>query len=131
MVLVTVSALAQEESREESGTTAGGNVKRAQFASAIVDREPVDSIDSLGTDVDKVFFYTEIVDMAGQTVKHQWMFGGETVAEVPFNVGGPRWRVYSSKQLAPHMTGEWTVAVVDSSGNSLHQSRFVYVAAAQ
>jgi hypothetical protein len=108
-----------------------GQVKRATFISSVVEREPVDDVDSLTTDVDKVFFFTEIIDMAGKTVTHRWMFGGEVVAEVPFEIGGPRWRVYSSKKLVPGWAGMWKVTVVDDVGKELHEDSFVYVAAAQ
>jgi hypothetical protein len=126
--LVAVGLFVAPLLAQESTTS---HVKRATFASAIVDREPVDDIDSLTTAVDKIFFFTEIVDMAGQTVTHRWTFGGEVVAEVPFAIGGPRWRVYSSKQLAPEMTGQWTVTVVDSSGAALGEDSFVYSATTQ
>ncbi|MDH3217781.1 MAG: hypothetical protein OEN01_16160, partial [Candidatus Krumholzibacteria bacterium] len=53
-----------------------GAIKRAVFTSAVVDREPVDQLDSLNADTEKVFFFSEIVGMAGSTVTHRWIFGG-------------------------------------------------------
>lgn len=126
-----VVAVASASAQEDPAPSATGSVKRAVFASAIVDREPVDHLDSLTTDVDSIFFFSEIVGMEGQTVKHRWTFGGEVMAEVSFVIGGPRWRVYSCKRLVPGWVGEWTVSVADDSGNALDEKRFVYAAAAQ
>lgn len=92
-------------------------VARAQFASAIIDREPADDMQSLGSEVARVYFFTELRDMDGQTVTHRWTYNGEVQASVEFNVRGPRWRVYSSKNLVPEWTGDWTVDVLDGSGN--------------
>ena len=101
-------------------------IKRAVFTSGIEDREPVDNLDSLSTDSTRVFFFTEIVGMQGKTVTHRWMLDDENKAEVPFAVGGPRWRVYSSKNLVPEWTGDWRVEIVDEEGNELGRASLVY-----
>jgi hypothetical protein len=124
------SEASQKETPAVTPTTAD-HVKRATFTSSVVEREPVDSVDSLKTDVDQIFFFTEIVDMAGKTVTHRWIYGGEVVAEVPFQIGGPRWRVYSSKKLVPGWAGMWKVTVVDDAGTSLREDTFVYLASAE
>lgn len=102
-----------------------GKVARAVFSSNIQDREPVDSIQQLGSETQQIFFFTELKNLQGQAVKHRWLRNGEQMAEVDFNVGGNRWRVWSSKQLIPGSEGEWKVEVVDGSGvvlgsNSIH-----------
>ncbi|MFQ5511803.1 MAG: DUF2914 domain-containing protein [Candidatus Krumholzibacteriia bacterium] len=104
------------------------HVARAIFTSGVVDREPVDDLDSLATDSTRVFFFTEIVGMEGNTVTHRWLLEGENKAEVPFAIGGPRWRVYSSKNFVPEWTGSWTVEVVDTAGNILGEKGLVYYA---
>jgi hypothetical protein len=105
-------------------------VARGTFATAIEAREPVDSIRSLENDRDRVYYFSELVGIPGRAVTHRWAYEGETVAEVTIAVGGPRWRAYSSKQLAPSQLGEWTVSVVDESGNVLREDSFVYEAPA-
>jgi hypothetical protein len=102
------------------------HVKRAVFTHGISDREPVNAIDSLPTDSTRVYFFTEIVDLAGSSVTHRWNLDGETMAEVPFEIGGPRWRVYSSKKLIPEWAGVWTVEIVDAQGTVLGEERLVY-----
>ncbi len=108
------------------GATQSNHVKRAQFTSAVVDREPVDALDSLSTDVDSVFFFTEIIDLAGDTLTHRWMYKGEVMAEVLFAIGGPRWRVHSSKNLMDDWVGTWAVEVLDGSGTTLQSDSLVY-----
>jgi hypothetical protein len=103
---------------------------RRTFATAIEQREPVDSIDSLGNDHDRVFYFTELVGIEGREVTHRWAYEGRVVAEVPITVGGPRWRAYSSKSLDASWLGEWTVSVVDDSGHVVHTDTFVYEQAA-
>jgi len=120
----TASAVA---SSVESKT---GRIMRALFTTAIVDREPVDTLKTLSTDINRVFFFTDLRGLGGQIVTHRWEYNGQIMAEITFRVGvGARWRVYSSKNLLPEWTGIWTVAVNSESGETLHTSTFEYVAA--
>ena len=54
------------------------------------------------------------------------MYFGDVMAEVSFNVGGDRWRVWSSKTLVPEWRGDWNVIVVDEAGNVLHEDTLIY-----
>jgi hypothetical protein len=82
-----------------------GNVARAQFAVAVIDREPTEAIDRLTSEHDRVFFFTELHRFQGEELVHRWELDGEVKAEVPFGIDGPRWRVYSSKELDPSWLG--------------------------
>jgi hypothetical protein len=104
-------------------------IARAQFTTAVVDHEPTDNITTLTNDHFIVYFFTEIVGAQGETYTHRWEYEGQQMAEVTFNVGGPRWRVYSSKNLKPEWTGTWTVTVLDSAGNPVKVSSFDLVEA--
>ncbi len=106
-----------------------GTVARAQFTNAVQDREPVDKVTSLINDKTNVYFFSEIKNAANQKVIHRWEHNGKVLAEVGFNIGGDRWRVYSNKTLDPAMTGEWKVSVVDEAGQTLGASTFSYEAA--
>jgi hypothetical protein len=103
-----------------------GTVARAAITNGVENHEPVDNLADVTTKTEKVYYFTELRDMEGQTVKHRWEHNGEMMAEVPFQVGGSRWRVFSSKKLAPTSTGEWTVAVVDGAGNTVRADTFMY-----
>lgn len=106
-------------------------VARSAFTTAVENREPVDEVGQLGNDTGKIYFFTEIRGMNGHAITHRWEQGGEVRAEVTFNVGGDRWRVWSSKTLDPSWLGEWQVSVVDEGGNVLSQESFAYVPAGE
>ena len=109
--------------------SAEDGVARAIFTSGIENKEPVDELGQLTADSSKIYFFTEIRGMEGHTISHRWEQGGEVRAEVSFEVGGNRWRVWSSKNLMASWLGEWTVSVLDIGGNVLAQESFAYVPA--
>ena len=103
-----------------------GKVTRAQFTSEVVAREPVDSVLTLKNDVDKIYFFSELVNLKGRRITHRWEYQGKVMAEIEFNVTSNRWRAYSSKTLTPQWLGEWSVVVVDDAGWPLKASLFEY-----
>lgn len=121
----TVSADQQGQQQNQQQREQGGEpeVARAQFASDVQNREPVDEVsDSFSAGQDPLYFFTEINNGDGETITHVWKHDGEVMAEVPLQVGGSdSWRTWSSKELMPDWDGEWTVEVVDSQGNTLEE----------
>ncbi|MEW8116884.1 MAG: DUF2914 domain-containing protein [Candidatus Thiodiazotropha sp.] len=115
-------SLAAEELQESPVPDA--YVARAQFTTAVVDREPVDQIVKLDAQATRIFFFTDLRNLQGRTVTHRWEYDGQVLSEVDFEVGGPRWRVYSAKSLDPGEPGKWTVFVIDESGWPLHATIF-------
>lgn len=98
------------------------HVARATFTTEVVDNEPVDELETVPADAETLYFFTEIVDLQGETITHRWTHDGEIVAEVPIEIGGPRWRVHSSKSLPESLSGIWTVQVMDSTDTVLFES---------
>jgi hypothetical protein len=94
-------------------------VSRAQFTSAVLDREPTDELAAIDPGAEKIFFFTELRNMDGTSITHRWSLNGAVMAEVSFKVRASRWRVYSSKTLLPEWRGEWVVDVLDESGSVL------------
>ena len=117
----------QSQAQPQAKST--GTVTRAQFTSAVQDREPVDKLSNLSNDQNRVYFFSEIKDAANQKITHRWEHNGKVVSEIGFDVGGNRWRVFSNKTLDPSQTGEWKVSVVDEAGSTLSASTFTYEAA--
>ncbi len=107
-----------------------GSVARGVFTTAVVDREPQDDLVSLPNDHVSVFFFSELMNMAGQNVTHRWEFNGQVMAEVSFHVGGDRWRTHSSKNLQPIWLGKWTVSVLDADMNVISTHELDYTTAA-
>lgn len=104
------------------------DVARAIVTTGVAEREPINDLSTVLAGNKKVLFFTELREMDGQEVKHRWSFGGEVMAEVAFNVGGSRWRVWSSKNLIPEWAGEWKVEVVDAEGNVVSEKSFIFEA---
>ena len=101
-------------------------VARAQFTSAIENREPVDRVVVLSPPADEVYFFTDLRQLQDRTVTHRWEYQGQLISKKSFNVGGARWRVYSKVRLQPDQQGEWSVTVVDESGWPLYTELFRY-----
>jgi len=104
---------------ERAGVEASRSVARAVFTTQIVEREPIDDLTAIPPDTDEVYFFSELRGLEGHTITHRWQYEGAVMAEVTFPIGGPRWRVYSSKKLLPEWAGEWTVTVTDEAGSEL------------
>jgi len=122
LCLLAGSLLAEEPSESP---VPDAYVARAVFTTDIADREPVDQVVSVGPGQQNIYFFTDLRNLQGRTVKHRWEFEGQFMGEVEFQVGGPRWRVYSKKTLNSDVTGKWTVMVLDQSGWPLHASIFL------
>ena len=104
-----------------------GEIRRALFTTGIDNREPmaiVDSIDSSSNN--SISFFTEITNMSGQTVTHQWTHLDKIMFEKTFEVKAERWRVWTSKTLIPNWTGTWTVNVLDAERELLTSKSFEY-----
>lgn len=107
---------------EEKSGFNPGTVTRSAFTSSIEDREPVDTLQQMNAMDQKVYFFTELRDMEGQTATHRWELNGDVMAEVAFEVKGSRWRVWSSKNLQPEWTGEWKVSVLNSANEVISET---------
>jgi len=110
-----------------SANAFAGTVSRALFTIGIDNREPVIMVDSISPDsYNSISFFTELNGMTGETVTHQWMFDDRVMFEKSFEVGGDRWRVWTSKTLLPDWTGTWTVKVLNEDGSILERKTFEY-----
>lgn len=126
-----ITAVASEEimQKEQSGFSRG-SVVRSAFTREIDEREPMENLQNLTNDNGQVKFFTELRDMRGQTAIHRWEYDGKVVAEIEFNVKGPRWRVWSSKSFVPQWTGDWKVSVVNGAGEVISEKTLSYDVAA-
>ena len=103
----------------------------AQFTTGVENREPIDQITFVASHVKKVFFFSDLRGLTGETIQHRWIYDGKTVAEVTFEVRGPRWRVWSTKDLLPDWIGDWTVEIVrvdGAAGEVIAAETFTYSA---
>jgi hypothetical protein len=104
-----------------------GSVVRSIFTSAIDNREPTDKLEN-SAEANRIYYFTELRDMSGQTATHRWEHDGKVMAEVKFDVRGPRWRVWSSKSFAPGWAGDWKVSVLNGAGEMISEEMITMAA---
>ena len=109
-----------------SAPATSARVARAVFTREMNGREPGAAVGTLPASANEIYFFTDLRGLAGKRVTHRWEHAGAVLAEVPFDVRGPRWRVHSSKQLLPGWGGTWKVSVVDDAGRVLETATFEY-----
>lgn len=110
----------------EEVSPADGSVARAAFTTRIENREPVDRVLVLNPPATEIYFFTDLRNLEGHTVTHRWEYQGRAVSNVPFVIGGNRWRVFSKKVFPPDSFGEWSVTVLDDNGWPLYVELFRY-----
>ena len=103
------------------------NLSNAEFALEIKERTPLNIVEELDNSFGKIYFFTNLRNLQGQRVKHRWIYNNKVMAEVEFDVNGPRWRVWSSKNLWPTWLGEWTVEVINSKDEVFFKKEFNYI----
>lgn len=69
-----------------------------------------------GEDIIKVVLHTELQNLQGVTLYHEWHRGDKRYARVKIPVRAEQQGSYSSKFIDQHMTGEWSVQVRDEQG---------------
>lgn len=102
----------------------GARSARVQLTSAVRNREPVDSLDSVASG-QSVYGFSEVRGLAGRSVEHRWQHEGRTVASLRLKIGGDRWRVHSRKPSAAGDKGQWELLVLDDEGTVIGRTPFV------
>jgi len=101
------------------------NIKRAQFTTAISNREPVDNVRQVETSYKTLVFFTEIVNCRSCDITHQWWFNGKMVHEQEGYAKYDRYRWWSKKRVDPKQPGTWTV-VVTIDEEEVHKAKVMY-----
>jgi len=104
-----------------------GEITRAVFSHGIDGYEPVDELISISVKHHKVYFFTDLKDMKGETIIHRWEYNNVVKASVEFNVNANRYRVHSSKIILPKETGVWSVVVTNQDGQVLARNKITVV----
>jgi hypothetical protein len=128
-LLLATPAMAAPPSQisTDTGIIGGGTVSRATFTEAVVNREPKNRITELPNNKQYIYYFTELKGMAGQNISHRWLLDGKPMYEMKFNVGSPRWRIWSSLPLQQEWLGRWEVQVVNEMGQVVHSDSFKYI----
>lgn len=101
------------------------DVAEAAVTTAVEDRQPTDTVSTVPSGTERIYYWTRIVGAEDETeVVHVWFHEGEERARVTLRVGSADWRTWSSKALVPEWTGRWRVEVRDSRGEVLGSATF-------
>lgn len=127
LVLPTEPEAGEEEARSTfSGldlSKADKRIGKAQFTSGLREYEPIDQIDQKmvlhESGVMRVYFFTELRNLKGKTVLHEWKRNGKTVATIRIRPYLSPMRASSSKFIDRRMGGDWTVTVKTATGQTL------------
>lgn len=96
-------------------TMSYAQVERSQLTDMIAQREPVNdlgqTVNVSASGMRKIYFFTQINNLAHQQITHRWLYQGEEKAAVTLNIGSDNWRTYSSKLIPAYWSGEWQVQV--------------------
>jgi hypothetical protein len=124
--LLPAAAVALAASLPIPAAQAGGSVASATFTSGIADGAPSDYRQEFFSDTAVVCDCAELLDLAGQTVRHRWSLEGKTMHEAPIEVTRTRQPAWSRLSLQPDCTGNRIVEVVDARGTVQSRSNFAY-----
>ena len=103
------------------------NISEAEFAKKIIDRVPINIVREFDNSLGKIYFFTNIRNLQDTSIKHRWIYNNKVMADVVFDIKGPRWRVWSSKNLWHTWTGKWIVEVLTSENEVLYKKEFNYI----
>ncbi|MDG2354363.1 MAG: DUF2914 domain-containing protein [Gammaproteobacteria bacterium] len=95
------------------------NISQAVFSTDVAERQPIEIITEADNSLGKIYFFTNIRHLTGDTITHRWIYKDKVKAEVSFDIKGKRWRVWSSKNLWHTWTGQWKVEVVNQKNEIL------------
>ncbi|NOQ17402.1 MAG: DUF2914 domain-containing protein [Methyloprofundus sp.] len=105
------------------------NIARAQLALGMNHKEPFGQVElPLVVNQEKaggIFYFTEVIDMKGKTVFHEWLFQDKVAYKRKFDIRGDRWRIATSKLFDVHYIGAWQVRIITKAGEVLHKMDFV------
>jgi|Deesub1362A_J573_1020465.scaffolds.fasta_scaffold00038_8 hypothetical protein len=100
-------------------------VHRLVITSGIQAREPVDALEEVAADTERLYCFLEARDIKEDTtVVFLWLHEGKQMARVELPLKkGYRWRTYSSKRLGG-LKGQWEVLLQDAQGRELAKALF-------
>lgn len=103
-------------------------IVRALLTMALSNKEPVGRIVSpLKVNKNKAvgpYYFTEIIDMKGKYLFHQWLRDDEIIFNRKLNILGNRWRASTSKLISYSKAGDWKVRLVNEEGDILNEIEF-------
>lgn len=80
---------------------ADGSVSISTFTSGVNNGEPIDYRQEFFNDTPAVFFYSELLGLNGQTIRHRRSLEGKAMQDVAIEVTQPRQAAWSKSVMQP------------------------------
>ena len=127
-VSVEPTAPSSSLSAEQKTENKAGSVLRALLTTKVVNNEPVDEI-PLPLKVSKkgstwIYYFVELNALKGKTVYHEWLLDGQLVSRKKVTVADNIWRTASRQVFKYTSQTNWTVRLVDDTGEIINQKYF-------
>jgi len=107
------------------------NISRASLARGMKDKEPYGDVALPflvnSEQAEGLFYFTEINNMKGETVFHEWLKDGKPFYKRKIKIRGNRWRISTSKLFNNKHVGEWQVRTLSQQGKVLNKITFLVV----
>jgi len=124
--LALTLALAASVSGQGVHAQTQGSVANATFTANVADGAPVDFRQQFTNSTPVVYYYGELLGLAGQTVKMRWSLEGQPMQETSVVVTRARQPSWSMMKMQPKWTGNWTVDVLNGEGKVIDSRNFAY-----
>lgn len=119
----------QREASDSTQLTLDPNyVGTLQLTSNLSNKNPTDllggEINMDGQQLIKLYAYSELTNLKGERVFHEWYKGSKRMARIPVGVYLDNMRASSSKYIDPTMAGDWHLKIVRHNGEQLGRMDF-------
>lgn len=104
------------------------HITQAQLSLGINKLKPYGKVDLPllvdNTKATGIFFFTEVNDMLGSTVFHEWLKEGQSIFKLKAIIRRNSTSFYTSKLFTPRSVGQWQVRIITDQGEVLHKIDF-------
>jgi hypothetical protein len=100
-------------------------VREAVITTQVIDRAPVDAVQTYPSSVERLFCFTRVTGAVADTsITHVWYLRGVKMSRIELPVRSGDWRAWSQKTILPGSAGDWKVDVLGPEGNLLKSISF-------
>jgi len=119
---------AQTLSQPSESQYSNPHITRAQLAQGINKLTPYGQVDLPllvdNTKAQGLFYFTEVIDMKGSTVFHEWLKDDKSIYKRKVIIRSNKSRFYTSKLFPYTSVGQWQVRIITEQGEILHKINF-------
>ena len=104
------------------------HITRAMLAQGVNKLEPYGEVELPilvdSSKAQRATYFTEVNNMQGSIVFHEWLKEGKTIYKRKIIIRGNRWRIPTSKLFTSRSIGQWQVRIITQQGDILHKIDF-------